>query len=159
MEDARSIFEQYAQDGDVTRYLTWQPHRNIEETHDYLRRCMQVWEDGTAFPWAITRKEDDRLVGVVEIRMGGHKVDLGYVLARVYWGRGYMPEAVQVIVEWALKQEGIYRVWAVCDVENHASARVLEKVGMQREGTLRRWMAHLNMSDEPRDCHCYAKVR
>ena len=70
-----------------------------------------------------------------------------------------MTEAARVIVDWVLKQEGIYRVWAFCDVENLASARVLEKVGMQKEGVLRRWMIHPNVSDEPRDCYCYAITR
>ncbi len=70
-----------------------------------------------------------------------------------------MTEAVKAIVDWVLKQESIHRVWAFCDVENLASARVLEKVGMQREGVLRRWMIHPNVSDEPRDCYCYAITR
>jgi [ribosomal protein S5]-alanine N-acetyltransferase len=50
-------------------------------------------------------------------------------------------------------------VWAVCDVENAASARVLEKAGMRREGVLRRWAMHPNMGEEPRDSFCYAKVK
>jgi len=69
---------------------------------------------------------------------------------------GYMTEAVAGIIDWALKQESVYRVWAVCDVENLASAQVLEKAGMQREGILRRWTMHPNRSDEPRDCYCCA---
>jgi RimJ/RimL family protein N-acetyltransferase len=50
-------------------------------------------------------------------------------------------------------------VWAVTDVDNHASARVLEKIGMQREGLLRRWLVHPSLSPEPRDCWCFARVR
>lgn len=56
MADAMSIFEQYAQDPDVTRYLIWRPHKTIEETHEFLRRRLSVWADGSAFPWLITRK-------------------------------------------------------------------------------------------------------
>jgi ribosomal-protein-alanine N-acetyltransferase len=50
-------------------------------------------------------------------------------------------------------------VWAVCDVDNLASARVLEKAGMGREGRLRRWVLHPNVSAAPRDCWCYAHVK
>ena len=85
--------------------------------------------------------------------------DLGYGLARQHWGHGYATEAVQAVVRWALSQEQFYRVWATCDVENLASARVLEKAGMQREGILRRFIIHPNISSEPRDCYCYAVVK
>jgi ribosomal-protein-alanine N-acetyltransferase len=64
-----------------------------------------------------------------------------------------MPEVVRVIVDWALSQQSIYRICAFCDMENTASARVMEKVGMQREGLLRRYIIHPNISDEPRDCY------
>jgi RimJ/RimL family protein N-acetyltransferase len=58
-----------------------------------------------------------------------------------------------------LKQQAIFRIWAVCDVDNAASARVMEKAGMQREGVLRRWSVHPNISAEPRDSFCYAIVK
>ena len=159
LEDAGWIFGSYAQDPDVTRYLVWQPHRNIEETLAYLRRCLSAWEGGSAFPWVITRKGDGQPIGMIEIRRDEHKADIGYVLSKAEWGRGYMSEAAEEIVSWALGQSQLYRVWAVCDVENLASARVLEKAGMEREGVLRRWIKHPNVSREPRDCYCYAKVR
>jgi RimJ/RimL family protein N-acetyltransferase len=70
-----------------------------------------------------------------------------------------MTEAVKGLIAWALKQQHIYRIWAVCDVDNVASARVMEKAGMVREGTLRRWSVHPNISREPRDSYCYAIVK
>ena len=157
--DAEAIFEQYAQDPEVTRYLNWRPHENIDTLLEFLRRCSDAWKNGSAFPYVVIRKQDDRLIGMVEIRVDGHRADLGYVFARAYWGQGYATEAVSAIVEWAVNQPGIYRVWALCDIENHASARVLEKVGMRHEGVLRRFLVHSNISDRPRDCHCYSIVK
>ena len=52
-----------------------------------------------------------------------------------------------------------YRVWATFDVDNKDTARVLERVGMQREGTLRNWLMHPNISEKPRDCYCYSIVK
>lgn len=155
-EDASEIFDSYAQDTAVTKYLTWLPHKSIDETNNFLNRCMSAWTNGNAYPWVLVHRGDDRLIGMAEIRIDRFKADVGYVLARQEWGKGYMPEAVGAIVEWAMRQEGMYRVWAVCDVENAASARVLEKVGMRREGVLKRWIIHPNISNEPRDCYCYA---
>lgn len=158
MEDAGAIFEQYARDAEVTRYLVWRPHRYVDETREFLRRCKTVWRDGSAFPWAIVRKKDGRLMGMIEARIDGHAVNLGFVLAKSYWGNGYTPEAVRSVIDWAASEIGLFRVWAVCDIENRPSARVLEKAGMEREGILRRWLVLPNRSDAPRDCYCYAKV-
>ena len=130
LEDAQAIFAGYAQDRAVTKYLTWRPHRDIDETRAFLQSCLAGWQDASAFPWAIIRTVDGQLLGMVELRVDGHRVDLGYVLARRAWGQGYMTEAVGALMEWVWQQPGVYRVWAVCDIENQASARVLEKVGM-----------------------------
>jgi RimJ/RimL family protein N-acetyltransferase len=159
MEDATAIFEQYAQDPEVTRFLAWKAHRYVDETREFLRRCRSVWKEGSAFPWTIARKSDDQLLGMIEMRIADHAANLGYVLAKPFWGKGYAPEAVEALIKWGLNQREIYRVWAVCDVENQASARVLEKAGMLREGTLGRWIILPNCSDEPRDCYCYAKTK
>jgi RimJ/RimL family protein N-acetyltransferase len=159
MDDAEAIFTQYAQDAEVTTYLLWRPHETIETVRDFLRRCLAAREQGTTVPWAITRTSDGRLLGMIELRLEASRAELGYVLARPFWGQGYATEAVRAVVDLALAHPAIYRVWAVCDVEHHASARVLEKAGMQREGVLRRWSLHPNISDVPRDCLCYATVK
>lgn len=96
---------------------------------------------------------------MIELRMQGHRAEIGYVLARSHWKRGYMTEAAHAVVEWALSQPEIFRVWAVCDVENVASAKMLEKIGMRREGILARWIVHPSVSKEPRDCYCYAVTK
>jgi [ribosomal protein S5]-alanine N-acetyltransferase len=158
-KDIVAIFEQYARDLEVTKYLSWQPHKSIKETENYINRCILVWANNSAFPYVLVQKENARLIGMIEIRIDKHKADFGYVLAKPEWGKGFMSEAMQVLTDWALRQDKIYRVWAVCDVENIASARVMEKVGMQREGLLKRWLIHPNVSKEPRDCYCYAKSK
>jgi len=63
------------------------------------------------------------------------------------------------VSDYVLAQPAMYRVWAVCDVDNTASARVMEKIGMMREGLMRRGVLHPNISSEPRDCWVYAKVK
>ncbi len=99
------------------------------------------------------------MIGIVACRIRGHAADIGYVLARQYWRRGYMTEAVRAVVEWAASVASVFRVWAVCDTANAASAHVLENVGMSREGVLRRWIMHPSGSSKPRDCFVYSKVR
>jgi ribosomal-protein-alanine N-acetyltransferase len=61
--------------------------------------------------------------------------------------------------EWSFGATDDLRVWATCDVDNVASARLLERVGMEREGVLRQWLVHPNLSEAPRDCLCYSIVK
>jgi RimJ/RimL family protein N-acetyltransferase len=159
LQDAEEIFRQYAQDPEVTKYLTWKPNRNVDETREFVRRCLQAWQTGQSFHWVIVEKRSNQLLGMITARVDDGKWELGYVLARPYWGRGYMTEVVKQVVDWALHEGEIYRVWSVCDLDNLASARVMEKAGMLREGILRRWSAHPNVSDKPRDSYCYAITR
>jgi RimJ/RimL family protein N-acetyltransferase len=159
LDDADEIFNLYAQDKQVTRFLTWKPHDSIEETRAFLERCVGVWESCKAFPWVVVEREQDQLIGMIELEFDQHRAELGYVLARAYWGAGYGTEAAQLVVDWAIAQPKIYRVWAVCDVENLPSARVLEKAGMKREGILKRWLYHPNSDKKPRDCYVYSIVK
>lgn len=139
--------------------MTWHPHRSVRNTQAYLRRLLQAWRHGTSQPWVITAREGGRPFGLIELRPTGHRAEIGYVLGRPWWGRGFMTEAARAVVEWGLARPAIYRVWAVTDVDNTASVRVLEKTGMLREGRLRAWLIHPSLSPEPRDCWCYARVR
>lgn len=156
MDDAVAIFDVWAQDREVTRYLTWRPHERIEQTRDFVHSCLAAWEQGTRFPYMITLKETGEVIGMIDPRIEGPKVAIGYGSARAHWGKGYIPEATRAIIEWAFQQPTIYRVYATTDIENNASRRVLEKVGMQCEGILRKYILHPNISDEPRDSYMYA---
>lgn len=157
--DAAAIFDGYAQDREVVRYLTFRPHRTFAETEAYVARCLAVpAQRGRVY--ALIHRTDDRLLGAFELRRPEpHRLDCGYVLARAWWGRGLMTEALSSVAEWAMRPAGIWRLGAVCDIDNLASARVMEKAGLEREGVLRRWIMHPNVSAEPRDCFSYALVR
>lgn len=159
VEDTPRIYEAYANDAEVTRYLTWRPHHTLADGEEPAAHRLAAWETDEYFCWVITLRDDGELIGMISIRPVEWRVDLGYVLGRRWWGQGYMTEAARAVVDYLLSEREVFRVWAVCDVENLASARVLEKAGMQFEGRLRRWAMHPNVSDEPRDCFCYARVK
>jgi RimJ/RimL family protein N-acetyltransferase len=157
--DAERIFRTYAQDREVTRYLEWIPHTSVETTKKFIAFCQDRWSNSVGFPYVITRKEGGELLGMIEVRPNGHRANFGYVLARAYWGNGFMPEAITAIVKITLEPATVYRMEATCDVENKASARALEKSGFLREGLLRRSIIHPNISPEPRDSLLYALTK
>jgi ribosomal-protein-alanine N-acetyltransferase len=158
LDDAARIFAAYAQDPEVTRYLTFRPHRDLRETQQVVDRFLEGWASGKTFCWLIFRRDGGELIGSIGARKN-QGINVGYLLARPYWRRGFMSEAVSAIVEWAFAQPHIFRVWAVCDCDNEASARLLERNGFKEEGILRKWSLHPNISDVPRDCYCYARTR
>ena len=157
--DADAIFLAYAQDHDVTRYLMWRPHSSVETTRAFIADCDDLWKSLTAYAYVITGKEDGKPIGMIDFRPERPRADFGYVLAKSHWGRGLMPEAASALIAITLAQPAIFRVQATCDVDNRASARVLEKSGMTREGLLKRYIMHPNVSPEPRDSFLYAITR
>jgi RimJ/RimL family protein N-acetyltransferase len=74
--DATAIFEGYAQDPEVTRYLPWQPHKQIHETFEFLDRCAAGWDDSSEFTWVLVRKPDCQLLGMVALRVGQYKFEV-----------------------------------------------------------------------------------
>lgn len=159
LEDAGPIFDGYAQDREVTRFVTWRPHQSRDDTIAYVAKCMTAPSHVTR-TYVLLGREDNKVRGAFDLRRRApHCLGFGYVLARAWWGQGLMTEALVEVALWALAQNAIWRIGAVCDVENAASARVMEKAGLTLEGVLRRWIVAPNISDEPRDCLSYARVR
>jgi ribosomal-protein-alanine N-acetyltransferase len=158
-EDAGPIFDGYAQDTTVTRFVIWRPHRSLSDTEAYIAQCLDAPPD-VSRTYVLTDRIDGDVRGAFALRLAApHRLECGYVLARAWWGQGLMTEVLTEVVNWALRQPSIFRIGAVCDVENIGSARVMEKAGLVREGLLRRWLMHPNISDEPRDCFIYARAR
>ncbi len=157
--DARAIFAGYAQDPVVVRFVMWRPHQALADTEAYIADCLAAPTDESR-TYALIGRAEGQLQGSFALRRQAlHRLDCGYVLARPYWGRGLMTEALSEVARWAMCRDNIWRIGAVCDVENPASARVMEKAGLKREGILRRWLVHPNISPEPRDCFSYALTR
>ena len=158
LSDAEAIFE-YGSDPEVARYADWPIRSTPDQILESLRQRSEFWEKGVEFYWVITLPIEDRAIGGVSCCVVQHSAEFGFLLNRRYWRNGYATDAAQAIVEWAFSVPTIWRVWATCDIENLASARVLEKAGLSREGTLRRWVVRPNLSSEPRDAFIYSKVR
>jgi RimJ/RimL family protein N-acetyltransferase len=160
LRDAEAIFEGYAQDPEVSRYVTWRPHESLAETRDFLARVEREFREGVAFQYAICEQPSDACIGMIGIhRDNAFCVHLGYVLRRDRWGHGFATEALRACLEVVKDEPSIFRAYAVCDVENRASARVMEKADLRYEGLLRRAILHPNAGNEPRDLLSFAWAR
>ena len=158
--DAEEVFTAYASDPIATRYLVWKPHPDVASLIAFLKTCEEIWRTGEGHhAWLLRLLTTNEVAGSIGMSIAGDKSIFGYVLARKFWGQGLMVEPLRHLVDWSMAQPKIFRAWAVCDVENPASARVMEKAGMTREGILRRWHTCPNIGPEPRDCIVCAKVK
>jgi [ribosomal protein S5]-alanine N-acetyltransferase len=161
ISDAEQIFARYSHDPDVCRFLAWRPHQSVADTIAYLQRMLADEEEKSHGYLIFTRDSGELLgsIGCGVLGADGVRVQFGYCLAKDAWGRGFATEATRAFVHAVLGDQSIWRIQALCDVDNAASAGVLEKCGLKFEGTLRRYMVLPNLGDLPRDVYCYAKVR
>lgn len=158
MSDADAIFE-YGSDLEVARYADWPVRTNIDSVIEMLSQRGERWNSGAEFSWVVTLPAEDRAIGTVSCFVAKNSAEFGFVLNRRFWCNGYATEASRAIVEWVFSVPSIWRLSVTCDTANVASARVLEKSGLSREGTLRRAIIRPNLSKEPRDAFLYSKVR
>ena len=139
-EDAGAIFA-YASNPEVSRYVLWEPHRSLEDAQAFLELTTSRYESGDAPDWGMIYKGDGRLVGTcgfVEWEREHARAEVGYVLARAYWGRGLATEALGAMISFGFgRRMDLNRIEARCIAENIASARVMQKAGMRHEGTMR----------------------
>jgi ribosomal-protein-alanine N-acetyltransferase len=154
-EDAKRLFTAAA-DPDVMRYMEWAAQTSDSETRMHLEQVARRWQEETEFQWIVEERATGNLAGTVSCRPRGHSADFGYFLARSQWGKGFALEASALVVDWLRAQPEIFRIWATADAENIRSHRVLERLGLQREGVLRMASYRPNIGGHPRDTAMYA---
>lgn len=134
------MFRNWAQSERVTRYLTWQPYKQIEEAFDYIQTVINNYANEDYYHWVITEKDSGDVIGsigAVEHRDDIAEMEIGYCLSERFWGKGYMTEAFSAVIRYLFEEVGLNRILAAHDVRNPASGRVMEKCGLLYEGTLR----------------------
>ena len=139
VSDAQDMFE-YAKQRDVTKYLTWYPHPDVAYTEEYLRYISQRYATGDFYDWAVTLKENGKMIGTcgfTRFELHNNSAEIGYVLNPLYHGNGYATEAAGEVLRFGFEELKLHRIEAKHMLENTASHRVMEKLGMSEEGTFR----------------------
>jgi len=129
-----------ASNPEVPIFMSWEAHQSLEDTRAYLATVFERYENHAPGPWGIVHKDDAKLIGscgYYDWQRNHNRAEIGYVLSRSYWGQGYMAEAVRELIAFGFREMGLNRIYAMCNVPNIGSARVMEKAGMQFEGVLR----------------------
>ncbi len=140
IEDAENVFNNWASDDEVTKYLTWPTHSSVEMSRSYMEFCINGYNEKNVYQWGMEMKNSHELIGnisVVKIIDEIDSVELGWVIGRKWWGNGYTAEAAERLLEFFFTEVSVNRICAGHDIDNPNSGRVMQKIGMKYEGTLR----------------------
>lgn len=120
------------------------PIQTVQQAADFIEEMRQACASQEQQSWAITRNGSDTVIGLVSLQYPGRRGDqyhrraeVGYGIARAYWGQGIGSEAVRAVVHYGFAQLGLNRIYARTIADNFESVRLLEKLGFVREGTQR----------------------
>jgi ribosomal-protein-alanine N-acetyltransferase len=149
--------QEYAGDPEVVRYADWGPNDLAATRVNLARRLAQQREwPRDNIELAMELSGEGRVIGILRITVvdnGARTADFGYTLNRRYWRHGFATEGAAALLNAAFVRMKLHRVWATCDARNHASYRVMEKLGMRREAHFHK---DVLQKGEWRDSYLYA---
>lgn len=140
-EDAADMFNNWASDDEVTKFLSWPTHRDIEVSKKILEMWISEYNSLENYNWAIQLKENGSVVGSIALMNIDNYIEnceVGYCIGKDFWNKGITAEAFSAVIDFAFKEPGFERITGRHHVDNSASGRVMEKCGLKYEGTLRR---------------------
>ena len=135
LSDANDMYE-YSCDCEVTKYLTWEPHKNIDFTKKQIKNILDAYRNGKYYDWALELRCNGKMIGTCGFTSFDYYEDsceIGYVLNPRYHGYALAAEAASLVIGFAFETLGASSVWARCMTGNSASRRVMEKCGLSFE--------------------------
>ncbi|MEQ6354259.1 GNAT family protein [Lysinibacillus sp. M3] len=140
LNDLEAMFN-YTSSENVARFVTWSPHKSLDETKVFVELVLNGYEQGNHLLWGI--EYEQKFIGTIDFVSVNdqHKcAEIGYVLSEEYWNQGITTEAVKKLIDYGFNELKMIRIQARCFEDNIASQKVMEKSGMLFEGILRKSM-------------------
>ncbi|MEB2298311.1 GNAT family N-acetyltransferase [Lysinibacillus xylanilyticus] len=140
LNDLEAMFN-YTSSENVARYVTWDPHKSLDETKVFVELVLNGYKQGNHLLWGI--EYEQKLIGTIDFVSVNdqHKcAEIGYVLSEEYWNQGITTEAVKKLIDYGFNELKMVRIQARCFKDNIGSQKVMEKSGMLFEGILRKSM-------------------
>jgi len=137
--DAEHLFT-FTRDPEITRYLSFDPPRMIDDTLAFIVRCEEYRRQDREYVFVLADRASDAARGITALRdidYGTKTAQIGTWVCRGDWGRGINREAKALVLDYAFKELGLHRIEARVAVENHRSRAALERIGARQEGVLR----------------------
>ncbi len=136
VEDAEAMYNNWAKDERVCKFLTWDPHESAQATAELLKIWCADYEKKDWYQWAIVHGETViGSIAVVRISEQNELAELGYCIGYDFWGQGFMPEAAKGVIDFLFSEVNFNRIEICHAVKNPASGAVARKCGLTFEGT------------------------
>ena len=140
-DDANAMFNNWANDAEVTKYLMWPTHSDISASKEILNSWMELYQELNHYSWAIVLKEINEPIGSIAVVGPQHDdikmVHIGYCIGRKWWHKGYTSEALKELIRFFFEEIGVNRIESRHDPRNPNSGKVMLKCGLKYEGTMR----------------------
>lgn len=138
VEDAQAMFDNWASDDEVTKFLSWPTHTKIEISEWVVNDWVSSYEKDDFYTWAIEYEgQPIGSISVVGKNDDALKAHIGYCIGKAWWRKGIMSEALKAVMDYLFDEVGMNRIEACFDPNNPNSGRVMAKCGMKYEGTHR----------------------
>lgn len=138
-DDYIKMYDNWASDEQVTKYVSFNPHKDYNETKQIINDWIKEYDHGS-YNWVVELNDTHEIIGnisVIEMSMKHNNCEVGYVFGSKYWGNGYASESLSCVLKFLLNDCDFYLVEAKHHACNPASGRVMEKAGMKKDGVLR----------------------
>lgn len=138
--DFEDMFQNYANDERVTKYLSWKAYEKAEDIKPFLEMSIQDYEKDSTYHWVI--EYNGKMIGSISVMSVDNlrkNCEVGYCIGYDYWNMGITSEALAAVIRFLFDEVGMHRVMAKHDVENPASGEVMKKCGMTYEGRLKEY--------------------
>ena len=160
LTDSEMMFKNWANDPEVFKFFRRNPHNELSETEEVIKKWVNEYEDGHCYNWAIELKKMSEIIGQISIVDFNEKFsscEVAYSIGRKFWGKGITTEALKAVINYMIKEVNINRFEARFNTKNIASGKVMEKAGMKYEGTLRE--VKINRNGDYYDMSVYSILR
>lgn len=141
LDDAPFMFENWANDPDVTKYLMWPRHESVDVSKGVLTEWTNKYDNKDFYEWAVTVKENGDIpigsISVVDKNETAMTAHIGYCIGKKWWNKGITSEALKTVMSFLFNQVKVNRIDSRHDPRNPNSGKVMMKCGMKYEGTLR----------------------
>ena len=140
MEDLYDYYERIGSDGEVSKFMLWEPHQDIGETLESFGKTLAGYEEGNYYRWVAEEKNGDGVIGTMSLLRFDEEEDscsFAYMFAKDWWGQGYATEAMTAVVNFAVEKLEIKKITADHFAGNEASGNVMRKLGMVHTRTVK----------------------
>jgi len=160
IDDAQNMYDNWAADDEVTKFLTWPSHPDVEETINVIKYWIGGYSTNQTYDWAVILKEIQQpigSIGLLNINNNQLSCEIGYCIGKKYWGKGIIAEALIKIFGYLFDDVGFNRIEAKHDILNPNSGKAMQKAGMSFEGTLRE--AGIDRQGQFYSCNIYSILK